>query len=260
MKVCHILPPRVLGEVSDLLGTQHLLLPALMGHSKYRDFYRQRAGVDWLTLDNGVAEGRMVSFNHLISVARAMNVQEIVLPDAMGNMDRTLDLVAQSFFESFEHRKQFRFMFVPQGKTINEVIHCAEQAMNMCPVIINCFGIPRHILKVSPSARAQIAWGLRERFPKVDIHLLGMGVDDSNEIPYYGREFKNAGVRSVDSSLAWNATLQEVDLSDPKSLSYNLSITRQPIEEFAVGSFDHAAPYYVKLLSDNITEINSWVM
>jgi hypothetical protein len=259
VKVCHILPPRVLPEVADILDTQHLLLPALMKYDTYRQFYIRDSVGDWLTLDNGVAEGRMASFNHILATARVANVQEIVLPDVMGNMDLTLELLSQTFYAAFLYRRNFKFMFVPQGQSVGEVIHCAEQAMNMCPVIINTFGIPRHILSEGPSARAQIAFELHARTRNRDIHLLGTHPEHVTELANYGDDFNRIGVRSVDTSLAWNATLQEIPLKDPKSLSYNLSIERQPIDEFATASFDHADPRYVKLLRDNMEAINSWV-
>jgi hypothetical protein len=260
MKVCHILPPKVIPYVSDILGTQHLLLPALMRYDTYRQFYIRDSVGGWLTLDNGVAEGRMVSFGHVLAMARAANVQEVVLPDVMCNMDLTLELLSQTFYEAFIRRFDFKFMFVPQGETIKEVIHCAEQAINMCPVLIHSFGIPRHILSVAPSARAQIAAELRDQFPRREIHLLGTHPDEVSELRYYGYDYRDVGVRSVDTSLAWNATLESVPLNGSRSLSYNLSIKRQPIDEFATATFENGfEAAQEKLLRDNMEAINSWV-
>lgn len=259
MKVCHILPPKVLPAVEDLLDDQHLLLPALMPIQSYNQFYRGHSGVDWLTLDNGVAEGKMSSFAHLMAMARLANVQEVVLPDVMGDSDNTLDLLLRTVYEAYTYRKQFRFMFVPQGKSLKEIVHCAEQAMNMCPGIISAFGIPRHILGTGENdiVRVWIAQELRARFLN-DIHLLGTHPNRPFELKNWGQEFQRM-CRSVDTSLAWNATLQGIRLSGTESLNYNLSIARQPIVEFAIAGFDHADHRYIDLLRDNIKEINSWV-
>ena len=261
--MCHILPPKVVGTVDKkLLGDQHLVLPSLMPNERYRAFYRDWAGIDWITLDNGVAEGDRFHFEHILAMARMANVQEVILPDVLKDSDKTLEDLIQWYYEAINYRNSYRFMFVPQGRTISEIIHCAEQALNMAPGLISTFGIPRHILDVSPSARAQAVMGLRERCaPQAhyDIHLLGTHPDEPSELMYYGEDFKSFGVRSVDTSMAWNATLQGIRLNGPKSLRDN-SIKRQSIEDFKEASFDHADPRYKDLLHDNMEAINSWVM
>lgn len=260
MKVCHIIPPKVLPLVDDFLCDQHLLLPALLTTPEYRSFYQKKATIDWLTLDNGVAEGRRMSFGHIMAMAKVAQVQEVVLPDILGDMERTLGLLSETFYEAFQYRNDYRFMFVLQGKTMKELIHCAEQAMNMCPVLINTFGIPRHILSEGIAARAQIAWELTKRFPNRSIHLLGTHPNVVDELDEMSRDFKDAGVRSVDTSLAWNAMLESVRLKDPKSLSYNSSINRQPIDEFATASLEPGfEEAQLRTLCDNMEAINSWV-
>lgn len=261
MRVAHILPPRVAPRVNDLLSDHHLILPSLVTNETYRQFYRDKTTSDWVTLDNGVAEGHLTSFGHLLSIAKATNVQEVVLPDVLYDQDKTLDYLVASFYEAFKHRFNLRFMFVPQGKTINEIIQCAEQAFNMCPGIISTIGIPRHILSEGIAARAQIVWALRERIRgPFEIHLLGTHPGVVEELIEMGRDFKDAGVRSVDTSLAWNAMLESAPLKEPKCLSYNLEVRRQPIAEFAKAyfepGFEEAQEF---MLRSNMEAINTWV-
>lgn len=214
-----------------------------------------------MIMDNGAAEGKMAGFGHVLSHARLMNVQEVVLPDVIKNMDRTLNVVAHAFYEAFEWRHRFRYMLVLQGKTVSECVQTAERAMNMYPGIIHSFGIPRHIIDTRPDARLRIVAQMmaRELTASRSVHLLGTHPAFPGELLALGKEYNALGVRGVDTSLAWNATKQGVQLKDPKSLNYNLVIERQPIEDFAKGSFDHAAPRYLDLLRENMETMNSWV-
>lgn len=259
MNVAHILPPRAIQHVQDLLGDYHLILPSLLRDETYRNGYKGLARIDYLMLDNGVAEGSMSDFIHLLAAARAMGVQEVVLPDVMRDMDKTLRAAASVFYHAFENRRQYRFMLVCQGTTVSECFQTAERAMNMFPGIIDVFGIPRHILSVHPDARLRIAQKLRDKFRHIPIHLLGTHPEHTFEIKDCRNSYADLDIRGFDTSLAWNATLQGVRLRGHESLSYNLIVERQPIDEFRQASFDHADSRYIKLLRENMEEINSWV-
>jgi hypothetical protein len=256
MKIAHIIPPRALEHVSDLLGDYHLLLPSLMGSEPYRDEYRTRTSLNnYYILDNGIAEGRAVDFIHQLAMARVIGAQEVILPDVMKDMDGTLRAVAQAFYPAFEHRSRYQFMFVCQGKNISECVHSAIRAMNLYPGIIGSFGIPRHTLSNGFRARVTIATRLSLEFPHKPIHLLGTHPEYSNELMELASHLSTIGVRGADTSLAWNATQAEL----PVDLARGTIVERQPIDEFKKASFDHAAPSYIKLLRDNIEAMNSWV-
>jgi hypothetical protein len=254
MKVAHILPPRVLEGMADVLDDYHLLLPGLVSDEFYRQFYK---GVrhEHIILDNGAAEGRITSFPHLLAMAQVLDADEIVLPDVMRDMDATLDAVGRVFYQAFTHRGDHDFMLVCQGKTVSECVQTVERAMNSFPAIIDSFGIPRHILSYATSARMQIVHELRRLYPGKPIHLLGTHPAIWTELAYYGREFVDAGVRGLDTSMAWNATLMEVNLKTVRNNSY-LVIERQPLGEFARASLD---PTYKDLLRENMEAISSWL-
>lgn len=254
MKLAHIIPPKVVGQVSDLLGDYHLLLPALMDQREYRAFYRDAPG--FKIMDNGVAEGLPMAFPHVLSMANFMKANEVVLPDVMGDLDGTLRAVAHAFHGACAERKRFRYMFVLQGTTVGECIESARIAIIQFRPIINTFGIPRHIQSTEPNARYRIARALVDSGYSQPIHLLGTHPDDPYELQALGGEYKSLGIRGVDTSMAWNAA-RSIELLDPKSLSYNYKISRQPIGEFATAtaSFDGRE----KLLRQNMENMNSWI-
>jgi hypothetical protein len=258
VKIAHIVPPKALPFVpSDSISDFHLLLPSLFSDIPYRDYYKKLANLDYLIMDNGVAEGRGYSFPTILQMSRVMGVQEIVLPDIMGNMDRTLRAAAQVFYPAFENRHHFKFMFVVQGENWREAIHCAERAMNMFPGLIYCFGVPRHFLRFGGGARATIVEALRTRWPVKPIHLLGTHPEYPMELLIHSRTYRDCQVRSCDTSMAWNATLREHDLGS-KDFSSTTIIERQPIDEFKKASFEHSAPRYVELFRKNLEVIESW--
>lgn len=253
MRIAHIIPPRVLEHVSDLLGDYHLLLPSLMGSEAYRNEYiRRTSSNNFYILDNGIAEGRAVDFVHQLAMARVIGAQEVILPDVMKDMDGTLRAVAQAFYPAFEYRKRHRYMFVVQGKNISECVHSAIQAMNLYPGIISSFGIPRHTLSNGGNARTSIATRLGLEFPRVPVHLLGTHPEYSTEVMELAGHFRAIGVRGVDTSLAWNATLMEM----PVNLASGAIIERQPIDEFKKAVL---FPPHLSLLRDNMEAMNSWV-
>jgi hypothetical protein len=255
MKLAHILPPRALIEVPELVGDYHLLLPSLSSTSAaYRQFYQERATIDYLMLDNGIAEGNRIDFAHQLVAAKVLNVQEVVLPDVMKDMDRTLSAVAQAFYPAFEQRRHFRYMLVAQGSSIIDCASTVERAMNMFPGMVHTIGIPRHILSRHPDARLMLAARL-QRFGK-QIHLLGMHPEHPWEIKNCSQAYDELGVRGVDTSMAWNATLQGIQLSGAQSLNYNLIIERQPIGDFAVAV---PTPAQLALLRENMETMNEWL-
>jgi hypothetical protein len=254
MKLAHIIPPAAVGPMAPLLGDYHLLLPSLVPDTRYRDEYRHRREVavpGFYMLDNGIAEGKATDFPHLLAMAKVMGADEVILPDVMKDMDRTLRAVAQAFYPAFECRHKYKFMFVLQGQDIAECVHSAVRAMNMYPGIINTFGIPRHILSRGSHARQAIATRLALEFPFKPVHLLGMHPEHSNELLKYGEAYAALGVRGIDTSLAWNATLA----GEPLNGSDNLTIERQPIEEFRKAE---PTVEQLDLLWKNIGVMNEW--
>jgi hypothetical protein len=257
VKIAHIIPPNALLMVEDLLGDYQLCLPSLMRDSYYRHFYQRRAAEsddNYTIMDNGAAEKGKVDFAHLLHMSTMLGAKEVVLPDVLYDSDSTLGAGIEAFTQAFNKRARFKYMFVCQGTSVPEMVHCAEQAMNMMPGVINAFGIPRHILSKSPDARLEVAQRLWARFPQKPIHLLGTHPWYPFEIKAWAVPFGNLGVRGVDTSLAWNAARQGAILS--RDDTFEVPIERQEIEEF-IGAY--ASTDDLKLLRENMEYMDSWM-
>jgi hypothetical protein len=256
MKIAHILPPMIIdGRSAPYLDQYHLLLPSLAPSQNYRNVYREAPG--FKIMDNGIAEGDRVSFAHQMYVARVLGCEELVLPDVMKQDDKTLTAVAEVFYEAFQKRNEHKYMFVAQGKTVMECIHCVERALNMFPGIINSIGVPRHIVSEGLDARVRIAEHIRNMSPNRPIHLLGTHPEAPHELFAFKQSFRRIGIRGVDTSLAYNATLCGHQLKDPAGLNYNISIKRQPMGEFVAATVKDVN---MKLLIENMKRLNAWAM
>jgi hypothetical protein len=252
MRLAHIVPPAVLEQVEDIIGGYNLLLPSLMVNNAYRRYYDQQDCPErYVIMDNGIAEGAIMSFGHVLDRAKAAHANEVVMPDRIKDMDATLEAGAAAFYQAFELRERFNFMFVPQGTSVVEAYHCAERALSFYPGIIESWGIGRHFLDYDPEARVRLVHMLRNLSPGRKIHLLGTHPKYPYELYFHAKAFQEMGVRGCDTSLAWNATLAGRDLEDMDVPE----VPRQGIVQFL-----NAHPLdeeRLSLLRQNITWLNS---
>lgn len=103
------------------------MLPQLWESAKYSNFYRQRkAEGDYLILDNGVAEGVKLGSLDYVDIIRQVGPDEFVLPDVMGDCDRTIE-AARDFLSSIPGKfsvHDIKMVGVLQGKTHQELFKC----------------------------------------------------------------------------------------------------------------------------------------
>jgi hypothetical protein len=103
----------------------HLCLPGTHYSLEYNKFYCQD-NIGFKILDNGAAEGALVSNEELLRVAMAIQADEIIVPDQMNDCNRTLEL-ARRFKDdipAFMAENGPRFMGVVQGTCITEWLKC----------------------------------------------------------------------------------------------------------------------------------------
>src|SRR5882757_5645454 len=116
-----LIPPKGYEDYA-LNSNIHLVLPLppLIQNMKYLDVYQraQRRG-DFVILDNGCAEGQLVSGHHLLNVARAIRAHEIVAPDVMGDAAATLTATTNFIFD-YQEARDYSIMAVLQGETPDE--------------------------------------------------------------------------------------------------------------------------------------------
>jgi|ETN01SMinimDraft_4_1059930.scaffolds.fasta_scaffold11496_3 hypothetical protein len=171
MKVA-IIPPLANTELAE--GDYHLILPQHITprkRSAYKLFYQATSG--YKILDNGAAEGKLIKNADLMAIARTLAVDEIVVPDVLGDAAASYQL-AQEFEPFALDHDWFKYMGVVQGRDRAEVAQSVFMLMDL--EYISVLAIPRHLCqKVSRYERFDIVYAMgtdiAERFEAV--HFLG---------------------------------------------------------------------------------------
>jgi hypothetical protein len=184
-----------------------LMLPQLLWDERYTAQYAAHC-VDpnqYVILDNGAAEGEDWDFDKLLVVADAMRVDELVIPDVLGNAEqtRTLAMECLEYFEHFE--PPFKLGVVMQGKSPSEGLDMIAKLLVDAPVRPSVVYIPRlFITEDFLKARIYLAEWLHSLHPDLEIHFLGMSGLFPSE-PYAMRQVRF--VRGIDTSLPFNYAL-----------------------------------------------------
>lgn len=206
-----LIPP--IAHVNSIRNTDYqLLLPQLLSNPRYVHAYlRARRDGAFMILDNGIAEGVQTSIGELHAKARMMMVNEIVVPDTLGDLESTI-LQAKQYEASA--LREFRYMGVVQGKTLAECYDCIR-AFGELPYICT-LGIPRHLLTtINKDARALIVAFVRRNFGwRFAVHLLGTSREYMKEFENYGQHYQDQGVRGVDTSAPYVYALAGATLVD----------------------------------------------
>lgn len=242
-----LIPPR--GLENFALGSNfHLALaiPSLMARKTYGGMYARAGRLnDYIVLDNGAAEGALVSDYDLLNSAAKISASEVVAPDVIrdfrGTIKRTTNFVNIA-------KPKFRLMGVPQGVTLEEFKKCVRVYNHL--EAIKVIGIPRHIISTlkRPAARIEFANWIATNYPdRFDIHLLGMD-------PTWPKEVKHAAkyaphIRSVDSSLPFNYALQGLRLDRTDE------VVRRPKQYFELDWNGRVDP---KLVRGNVETLLEW--
>ena len=242
-----LIPPK--GYYATAMQSDYHLMLAQITDREYVDTYGNSD--DYVIIDNGAAEGEMVSDSILLRRAMQVVADEIVVPDTMGHSDDTVAR-AHAFWESCTtagfSTENMKFMGVVQSQGDRAgVIQCVE-AFEKMP--ITALGIPRHLVDKDKHARYMIcswlkSYGYDERF---EVHLLGTN-------PKYPSEVCNIveahpWVRGIDSSLPYNYTIAGKQLS---ALGYPYGGIKRP-----GGYFDTVRRMDTTLLQSNIDTFMRW--
>lgn len=186
-KVAQIVPRSCLDLVKD--NHYHMCLAHLVHEEnedrrwsvttdyRYTSFYRRMSDEGkFVIMDNGAAENAQLGEYELLEMYELIRPTEIVVPDTL--LDSADTLWKMSKFVAAHGDLPYRFMGVPQGKTLTEWIDCAN-VMMACPRI-NTIGISKflNIATKNPWARLDAASAV-QTFAKlsgrndIEIHLLG---------------------------------------------------------------------------------------
>lgn len=155
-------------DLLDLAGLSdyHLILPHLFDNERYRRFYTDAVG--FKILDNGAAEGVHTDYHELHDLGLAFGVDEVVVPDVLGDCEATIDLARR--FEPHV-RGEFRYVGVAQGRTITDLVKCITY-FEHCDWI-STLALPRLINKMHRTQRFSLIEPIVKEFKFDAIHCLG---------------------------------------------------------------------------------------
>jgi hypothetical protein len=247
-----LIPPRGL-EYEALRSSMHLAL-AQNDWEAYNGAYKEAGSQGhFIIVDNGAAEGKMVSDHELVWAAQRLGAKEIVVPDVVRCCEETLERMSLFFARASRMVSlgDYRFMGVVQGISMNEIKRCVEFFANNPNV--RTIGIPRHLIKTfrSPGARLQIVQHIKEHFSaRFQIHFLGTDRTYLRELYHVGK-YMGTWVRSVDTSTPFIYALQGAMLpKDPKQSIKSLERDKNYFTEKHTANAFH--------LGHNVEVLNAW--
>jgi hypothetical protein len=195
-----LIPPTVMMEHTLLTDVQMVLAPQYLDSDEYR-YQVDRLhlnGPSYIILDNGACEGQMLAVDTLANVAGMLRPQELVLPDVLGDMEQTIELVKS--WPRHALPSHIRLMAVLQGQTWEEFSKCLL-AYAEIPYIYS-LGIPRHMSSTldDPMARVNTAnFIFRTYGRRWPLHALGANTAYPTEASF----LHHAKFRSIDTSLPY---------------------------------------------------------
>jgi hypothetical protein len=162
-------------------------------------------------LDNSVIEtGGAVDLELILQAANVVQPATTVLPDILLDCDETIRSCTNAI-RSWPHRFQSaglpaNFMFVPQGRTLDEWIFCAEEFARYKQ--INYWGIPRNVVGTEIESRVGLAHILHALNPNRKIHMLGFSDNLADDIV----AAKSGYVHGIDSAVPIRAVTQGIPM------------------------------------------------
>jgi hypothetical protein len=207
-----VAPARILEQfhMAGILGEYHLLLAHdivanELNRATYHNVFAQRPWEGTVILDNSIIElGSAVDLDVISTAAEACRANVIVLPDVLEDADATVKSITEAFdewrtkFDEVLGSRSYRFMIVPQGKTIEEFTTCAAllaDFMDEAEMVV-MWGIPRNLVKLHGTRVHGIA-AVQEIDSTLDIHLLGFSDNVGDDIACA----KLNGVGGIDSAV-----------------------------------------------------------
>lgn len=214
------------------LSKHHMVL-AHIHDPKYMQFYRERRALgEWLLLDNGAYEtGRPMETKELCKQISYYKPQVVVLPD-YPEQPYTQTLRASADFLK-HHAKRFpevEWMFVPQAPKW-DLAQWYSAARAMKGLEVSWVGLSRIPAMLSNQPHIRMVWAqfIREHYPKLKMHALGMLHGDYRELYYLDK----LGVSSIDSSApvwrGWHAHFLD-DQWDGLDVNFNAQMSTWPAD------------------------------
>lgn len=174
-------------HIRHMLGDYHLVLShdVLMHKEEFHELFSLPEYKNaTIIVDNSVIELKTpVTSAAVIEAASIFDNKNVVavLPDSLLNMEDTVALSykALDYWKYMSYYKRFGFMFVPQGRTLDELVKCSVPFMEETK--ITHIGIARNITSCIGSRMPAIRL-MQQLFPNKHLHLLGFSDDLIDDI------------------------------------------------------------------------------
>lgn len=193
-----------------------LMLPQLIYNPLYAEKYKHLCEANFVMMDNGAAEGKMLKNKDLLEVAHEYQPSELILPDIKGDALGTLEVIKE--FLSMRPRNNLfpdmGLMAVAQGRSGIELQRMIEVIAKMNRV--TTIGIPRHLVETigNKAARLTLARWINKRYGhRFEIHFLGAAPAWPYEV-FFAREL--GFIRGMDTSMPFNYALRSLPVRDDR--------------------------------------------
>lgn len=243
-----VAPPRLIKQLSKrAMGSYHLLLAhdVVNFPKEYAELYNfSNANI---IMDNSVVElGDAVTLDFILNACRTVKSVTVALPDVMSNGKATTEASLAAYdkwLTAFEAlygagNQEWGFMFIPQGKTIEEWATCAQSMSHHRR--INYWGIPRLLTIHSGTRRhgIEIAYALN---PVRKIHLLGFSENLVDDVVCA----RDPRVVGIDSAVPLRAATYG------KEMTFDLTVPGR-------GDWWDTAEY-LPMMDDNVNTYKDWI-
>jgi hypothetical protein len=240
---------------STLSTYRHLMLPHLLDYEVYSAHFSRVKGLgQYIILDNGMAEGVETSSDKLIEIAYKYKVDELVLPDVLGEAEATYDKVLD-FMADYRNRVPVQTLlgYVLQGNSPGEVMThynrvCSNAKLHMR---INVWYLPRLLVTPRhPNARISVAHHILsvEGNMRKPIHFLGAAPSFISEAQSI-RDVLKGRVRSMDTSAPYVYALEG------KSIAPGV-VAHRNLERYFTSLI---SPEVRQLAHQNCEVMNAWI-
>lgn len=186
----YVISPTSNLELMELGDRIFVLAHLYISNPEYRSFVKkQKEAGKFITLDNSVAEGALVTEEILLQCVEDLLPNEVIAPDVLFDKDQTL----ANFFTFKEKLKKFptvKLFGCPQGDTLEEWLLCYREMLPFADVIglskgAVSWAFTRSSNDENISHSRHIAYDILKAYNMIQkpIHCLGAG--DPWEFEYY---------------------------------------------------------------------------
>jgi hypothetical protein len=138
-----LIPPRKYLELYENESDIFMCLAPFLKNKDYFNFFKKKvAEGKFVMLDNGAAEGEMLTSTTLVREAVRLGVSEIIAPDYLNNGYKTREKVKEFLNKKYNtlHKEYIKIQAVVQGCTLEDALTTLEMYVN--DDRINTIGLP----------------------------------------------------------------------------------------------------------------------